>query len=179
MGALTSLLISLILGPYIISYLKEKQFYQSIREDGPQSHLDDKNATPTMGGLIIISSIVISTLLWSDLSNEYVLLLLFGILSFGSIGFYDDYKKLIEGRSDGIKGRFKLLFQFISASLITIYLYLYMDTGEISSVMPFLKDNSIYLGLLFIPWSIFILVGSSNAVNLTDGLDGLAIFLVY
>lgn len=175
MGALTSLLISLILGPYIISFLRNKQFYQSIREDGPQSHLSDKNTTPTMGGIIIIFSVVISTILWSDLGNQYVLILLFGILSFGLIGFYDDYKKLIKKNSDGIKGRFKLLFQIISASLITIYLFIYMDTGQISSVMPFLKDNSFQLGILFIPWSIFILVGSSNAVNLTDGLDGLAI----
>ena len=111
-----------------------------------------------MGGLIIISSIVISTFLWSDLGNHYILLLLFGILSFGLIGFYDDYKKLVEGKSDGIKGRLKLFFQIISASLITIYLYIFMDTGDTSSVMPFLKDNSIYLGILFIPWSIFILV---------------------
>ena len=175
MAALTSLVISLILGPDIISFLRNKQFYQSIREDGPQSHLSDKNATPTMGGLIIIFSVVISTVLWSDLGNEYVLLLLFGILSFGLIGFYDDYKKLIKKNSDGIKGRLKLLFQIISASLITVYLFIYMDTGHISSVMPFLKDNSFQLGILFIPWSIFILVGSSNAVNLTDGLDGLAI----
>ena len=175
MGALTSLIISLILGPYIIKFLRTKQFYQSIRQDGPKSHLDDKNTTPTMGGLIIISSIVISTILWSDLGNDYILLLLFGILSFGVIGFYDDYKKLVEGRSDGIKGRVKLFLQILSASLITIYLFSYMNTGEIGSVMPFLKDNSFYLGVLFIPWSIFILVGSSNAVNLTDGLDGLAI----
>ena len=175
MGALTALIISLILGPYIISYLKNKQFYQSIRKDGPQSHLDDKNTTPTMGGIIIISSVVISTILWSDLSNSYILTLLFGILGFGAIGFYDDYKKLIKRNSDGIKGRLKLFLQIIFASIITIFLYLFMDTGSIQSVFPFLKDNSFYLGMLFIPWAIFILVGSSNAVNLTDGLDGLAI----
>ena len=124
MGALTSLIISLLLGPYIISYLREKQFYQSIREDGPKSHIDDKNTTPTMGGLIIIASVVISSVLWSDLKNQYVLLLLFGILSFGLIGFYDDYKKLVEGSSDGMKGRLKLLLQILSASIITIYLYI-------------------------------------------------------
>ena len=175
MGALTALVISLILGPYIISYLKNKQFYQSIRADGPKSHLDDKNTTPTMGGIIIISSVVISTILWSDLSNNYILTLLFGILGFGSIGFYDDYKKLIKKNSDGIKGRFKLFLQIIFASIMTLFLYFFMDTGSIESVFPFLKENSFYLGILFIPWSIFILVGSSNAVNLTDGLDGLAI----
>ena len=175
MGAGTSLVISLILGPYIISYLKNKQFYQSIRSDGPKSHLDDKNTTPTMGGIIIISSVVISTILWSDLSNNYILTLLFGILGFGAIGFYDDYKKLIKKNSDGIKGRLKLLLQIIFASIITLFLYFFMDTGSIESVFPFLKENSFYLGILFIPWSIFILVGSSNAVNLTDGLDGLAI----
>ena len=175
MGAGTSLIISLILGPYIISYLKNKQFYQSIRVDGPKSHLDDKNTTPTMGGIIIISSVVISTTLWADLSNNYILILLFGILGFGAIGFYDDYKKLIKRNSDGIKGRLKLLLQIIFASIITLFLYFFMDTGSIESVFPFLKENSFYLGILFIPWSIFILVGSSNAVNLTDGLDGLAI----
>ena len=175
MGALTSLIISLILGPYIISYLRNKQFYQSIRSDGPKSHIDDKNTTPTMGGIIIISSVLISSLLWADLQNRYILILLFGIVSFGMIGFYDDYKKLIKKNSDGIKGRIKFLFQIIFASLVTLYLFLYTETGEIASVVPFLKDNSLYLGLLFIPWSIFILVGSSNAVNLTDGLDGLAI----
>jgi phospho-N-acetylmuramoyl-pentapeptide-transferase len=113
--------------------------------------------------------------LWSDLSNNYILTLLFGILGFGAIGFYDDYKKLIKRNSDGIKGRLKLLLQIIFASFITLFLYFFMDTGSIESVFPFLKENSFYLGILFIPWSIFILVGSSNAVNLTDGLDGLAI----
>ena len=175
MGALTSLIISLILGPYIISYLKNKQFYQSIRIDGPKSHIDDKNTTPTMGGIIIISSVLIATILWADLSNHYILILLFGIVSFGLIGFYDDYKKLVRKNSDGIKGRFKLLLQIVFASLITLFLFFYMETGELASVVPFLKDNSLYFGVLFIPWSIFILVGSSNAVNLTDGLDGLAI----
>tara|TARA_Y100000768_G_scaffold387867_1_gene380733 strand:- start:11912 stop:12916 length:1005 start_codon:yes stop_codon:yes gene_type:complete len=175
MGALTSLIISLILGPYIISYLKNKQFYQSIRIDGPKSHIDDKNTTPTMGGIIIISSVLIATILWADLSNRYILILLFGIVSFGLIGFYDDYKKLVRKNSDGIKGRFKLLLQIVFASLITLFLFFYMETGQLASVVPFLKDNSLYFGVLFIPWSIFILVGSSNAVNLTDGLDGLAI----
>jgi len=175
MGALTALIITLLLGPAIISFLKNKQFYQSIREDGPKSHLDDKNATPTMGGVMIIFSVVISTLLWSDLNNNYILILLFGILGFGLIGFYDDYKKLIKKNSDGIKGRLKLFFQIVIASLITIFLYTYMETGSIETGVPFMKDTSTYLGILFIPWAIFILVGSSNAVNLTDGLDGLAI----
>tara|TARA_Y100000389_G_C17469442_1_gene528960 strand:- start:7233 stop:8318 length:1086 start_codon:yes stop_codon:yes gene_type:complete len=175
MAALTSLIITLILGPSIISFLREKQFYQSIRKDGPKTHLDEKIATPTMGGIIIIFSVMVSTILWSNLLNNYILVLLFGIFSFGLIGFYDDYKKLIQKNSDGIKGRIKLLLQIIFASLITIYLYIFMETGNIQSVVPFLKDNSFYLGLLFIPWSIFIIVGSSNAVNLTDGLDGLAI----
>tara|TARA_B100001113_G_C21069093_1_gene604739 strand:- start:356 stop:1360 length:1005 start_codon:yes stop_codon:yes gene_type:complete len=175
MGALTSLIISLILGPYIISYLRNKQFYQSIRPDGPKSHIDDKNTTPTMGGIIIITSVLISSLLWADLNNHYILILLFGIVSFGLIGFYDDYKKLIRKNSDGIKGRIKLLLQIVFASIITLYLFFYMETGELASVVPFLKDNSLFLGILFVPWSIFILVGSSNAVNLTDGLDGLAI----
>ncbi len=175
MGALTSLILSLLFGPYIISYLSKKQFYQSIREDGPKSHIDEKNSTPTMGGVIIISSVLISTILWANLQNSYILTLLFGIVSFGIIGFYDDYKKLTHNNSDGIKGKIKLVLQIIFASLITLYLFNFMETGQLESVVPFLKDHSIYFGLLFIPWSIFILVGSSNAVNLTDGLDGLAI----
>ena len=175
MGALTSLILSLLFGPYIISYLRKKQFYQSIREDGPKSHIDEKNSTPTMGGVIIISSVLISTILWANLQNSYILTLLFGIVSFGIIGFYDDYKKLTHNNSDGMKGKIKLVLQIIFASLITLYLFNFMETGQLESVVPFLKDHSIYFGLLFIPWSIFILVGSSNAVNLTDGLDGLAI----
>ena len=175
MGALTSLILSLLFGPYIISYLRKKQFYQSIREDGPKSHIDEKNSTPTMGGVIIISSVLISTILWANLQNSYILTLLFGIVSFGIIGFYDDYKKLTHNNSDGMKGKIKLVLQIIFASLITLYLFNFMETGQLESVVPFLKDHSIYFGLLFIPWSIFKLVGSSNAVNLTDGLDGLAI----
>lgn len=175
LGTLTALIISLLIGPYLINYLRTKQYYQSIRSDGPQSHINDKNTTPTMGGVIIILSIVISTMLWSNLSNSYVLLLLLTIISFGLIGFYDDYKKLIHANSDGIKGKFKLFLQILISTIITLTLFIYLETGQLYSVVPFFKDNSYYLGYFFIPWSIFILVGSSNAVNLTDGLDGLAI----
>ena len=124
---------------------------------------------------MLLSKIVASTILWSDLSNNYVVLLLATILSFGFIGFYDDYKKLVQSSSAGIQGRLKLILQLFIATILTLFLYTYLETGTTESVVPFFKQYSFYLSYLFIPWSIFIIVGSSNAVNLTDGLDGLAI----
>ncbi len=176
LAALTALLTSLVLGPVIIKTLINKKLYQSIREDGPKSHLTTKSQTPSMGGLIIITSILITTLLWSDINNQNIWILSFVLISFGLIGFYDDYKKFIYLNSDGISGKIKLLLQIIFASAPIIFIYLnIIDDIEITLMMPFLKNFSLYLGLFFIPWSIFILIGSSNAVNLTDGLDGLAI----
>ena len=176
LAALTALLTSLVLGPVIIKILINKKLYQSIREDGPKSHLTTKSQTPSMGGLIIITSILITTLLWSDINNQNIWILSFVLISFGLIGFYDDYKKFIYLNSDGISGKIKLLLQIIFASAPIIFIYLnIIDDIEITLMMPFLKNFSLYLGLFFIPWSIFILIGSSNAVNLTDGLDGLAI----
>ena len=169
------LTLRIVLGAYVIKFLKNRQYYQSIRSDGPKSHIKDKNSTPTMGGVIIIISVVASTILWSDLSNNYVVLLLATILSFGFIGFYDDYKKLVQSSSAGIQGRLKLILQLFIATILTLFLYTYLETGTTESVVPFFKQYSFYLSYLFIPWSIFIIVGSSNAVNLTDGLDGLAI----
>jgi len=176
LAALTALLTSLALGPIIIKILIKKKLYQSIREDGPKSHLSTKAGTPSMGGLIIITSITITTLLWSDINNQNIWILSFILISFGLIGFYDDYKKFIYLNSDGISGKTKLFLQILFASVPIIFIYLnIIDDIEITLMMPFLKNFSLYLGLFFIPWSIFILIGSSNAVNLTDGLDGLAI----
>ena len=150
--------------------------YQSVRDDGPKSHIADKANTPSMGGLIIIISIVISTLLWADIYNTNIWVLLFILISFGLIGLYDDYKKFIHDSSDGIKARSKFLLQIILSAIVIVFIYLnFKDDIEITLIMPFMKTFSLYLGWIFIPWSIFIIIGSSNAVNLTDGLDGLAI----
>ncbi len=176
LAALTGLFLSLIMTSLLIRWLNTKKFYQSIRSDGPKSHITEKSKTPSMGGIIIIISVIVTTLLWSELQNRYIWVLLFILITFGIIGFYDDYIKFIKSSSDGIKGRSKFFFQILFSTLAIIYLYLnYIDTTELTLILPFFKDFSFYMGLLFIPWCIFIIVASSNAVNLTDGLDGLAI----
>jgi len=176
LSALTALAISLIIGPIIINYLISKKLYQSIREDGPKSHIDEKSKTPSMGGVIIIFSIIISSLLWGDIFNEYIWILSFVLLTFGMIGFYDDYQKFINSSSDGISGKTKLIFQIALSGIVAYYIFITStNPTELSLTMPFLKNFSLYLGVLFIPWTILVIIGSSNAVNLTDGLDGLAI----
>jgi len=176
LASLTALIISLIIGPIIIKKLINKKLYQSIREDGPKSHITSKADVPSMGGIIIIISIVLSTILWADILNKNIWILLFVILSFGGIGFYDDYKKLVLSSSDGISGKTKLFYQIIFSGLIASYIYFTSSNQmEITLTAPFLKNFSLYLGLFFIPWVILVITGSSNAVNLTDGLDGLAI----
>ena len=176
LSALTALTISLIIGPIIINYLISKKLYQSIREDGPKSHIDEKSKTPSMGGVIIIFSIIISSLLWGDIFNEYIWILSFVLLTFGMIGFYDDYQKFINSSSDGISGKTKLIFQIALSGIVAYYIFITStNSTELSLTMPFLKNFSLYLGILFIPWTILVIIGSSNAVNLTDGLDGLAI----
>ena len=176
LSALTALTLSLLIGPMIINYLKSKSLYQSIRNDGPKSHLTTKAETPSMGGTIIIFSVLASTLLWSDILNDNIWILSFILFSFGCIGFYDDYKKFLHSSSDGISGKTKLGLQILFASLATIYIYkTAFHTIDLSLTLPFVKEYALYMGIFFIPWSIFVIVGSSNAVNLTDGLDGLAI----
>ena len=176
LAALTALFTSLILGPYIIQKLKDANMYQSVRDDGPESHINTKSNTPSMGGLIIIISITISSILWGDIYNRNIWILLFILISFGIIGLYDDYKKFVLSSSDGISGRSKLLLQIIFSSIVLAFIFLNVENDlEITLILPFIKTFSLYLGWVFIPWSIFIIVGSSNAVNLTDGLDGLAI----
>jgi len=174
--ALTALFISLVSGPIIINFLKNNQLYQNIRDDGPESHIENKADTPTMGGTIIILSVIISTFLWADILNKNIWVLSFILVSFGLIGFYDDYQKLLYSSSDGIKGKTKFILQIVVSGIVVIYIYnTAVHVIDLSLTLPFLKNFALYLGIFFIPWSIFVIVGSSNAVNLTDGLDGLAI----
>ena len=175
-GTLTALIISILMGPVIISFLKSLQFEQYVREDGPSSH-HKKTGTPTMGGLLILFSLVTSTLLWADLGNRYIWVVLGVTVGFSVIGFFDDYLKIKNKNSDGLTSKQKIIFQsFISLISIT-YLYFSAEIiPEISFIVPFFKDLIIPMSpYLFIFTGVFVLVGSSNAVNLTDGLDGLAI----
>lgn len=175
-GAVTGLLISILLGPAIIKSLKSIQFQQHVRVDGPESHYK-KSGTPTMGGLLILSSLVISTLLWADLSNRYIWVVLFVTVFFALIGFLDDFLKIKNRSSDGLSSKQKLLLQML-VSFITMYYLFYSAEviAEKSFIVPFFKDLIIPMSaFVFISTGMFVLVGSSNAVNLTDGLDGLAI----
>jgi phospho-N-acetylmuramoyl-pentapeptide-transferase len=173
---ITALTISFILGPTIISWLKSQQGNVSnIREDVPDTHLK-KAGTPTMGGFLILLSLTISTVLWADIQNESVWLVLFATVGFGTIGFADDYLKLTKQNSKGLRGRVKLMFQLLIAA-IAAYWAMSLTGAPLSGAVavPFFKNILIQLGWLFIPFAAFVLVGTSNAVNLTDGLDGLAI----
>ncbi len=175
-GTVTGLLISILLGPAIIKSLKSIQFQQHVRVDGPESHYK-KSGTPTMGGLLILSSLVISTLLWADLSNRYIWVVLFVTVFFALIGFLDDFLKIKNRSSDGLSSKQKLLLQVL-VSFITMYYLFYSAEviAEKSFIVPFFKDLIIPMSaFVFISTGMFVLVGSSNAVNLTDGLDGLAI----
>ncbi|MDO6460326.1 phospho-N-acetylmuramoyl-pentapeptide-transferase [Granulosicoccaceae sp. 1_MG-2023] len=175
LSALSALLICLVFGPSLIRKLSEARIGQSVRDDGPQTHLS-KAGTPTMGGAMIILAVGVSTLLWSDLSVRYVWVVLFVTLAHGAIGWIDDYRKVMKRNSDGLPAKQKFFWQSVVALLTAVYVYAtHGSDGEISQVVPFVKDVSIYLGLFFIPVCYFFIVGFSNAVNLTDGLDGLAI----
>ncbi|MDX3772548.1 phospho-N-acetylmuramoyl-pentapeptide-transferase [Chromatiaceae bacterium AAb-1] len=175
LGVLTSLLLSLYFGPKLISWLQKMQIGQVVRGDGPESHFS-KKGTPTMGGLLILGSILISTLLWANLSNKYVWVVLFVLVSFGWIGFVDDYRKVIRKDPKGLIARWKYFWQSVFALATAIFLYVSAErAAETSLLVPFLKDVVPQLGLLFLALSYFVIVGTSNAVNLTDGLDGLAI----
>ena len=175
MGILTALLLSLWLGPRVIRGLQRMQIGQTVRDDGPQSHLS-KSGTPTMGGALILASITISTLLWADLSNRYVWIVLLVTLLFGAIGWVDDYRKVVEKNSRGLPGRWKYFWQSVFGLGAALVLYYTAQTpAETALIVPFLKDISIPLGAGFIVLTYLVIVGTSNAVNLTDGLDGLAI----
>ncbi|MDR3424675.1 MAG: phospho-N-acetylmuramoyl-pentapeptide-transferase [Alphaproteobacteria bacterium] len=171
----TSLLICFIFGSAIIRWLKERQGDgQPIRDDGPESHLK-KKGTPTMGGLMILISVIASTLLWADLSNLYTWAVLFVTVGFGLVGFVDDYRKLTRRSSDGVPGRVRLAIQVIIAALAVFAITSVAPPLTANGLaIPFVKDYLLQLGVFFVPFAVFVIVGASNAVNLTDGLDGLA-----
>ncbi|MFT6102554.1 MAG: phospho-N-acetylmuramoyl-pentapeptide-transferase [Granulosicoccus sp.] len=174
-GVLTALMISFIFGPWMISRLNILQVGQVIRDDGPESHLI-KAGTPTMGGTLILIAIFISSMLWSDLDNRYVWVVLIVTGVFGAVGFVDDYKKVVEKDTRGLPARWKYFWQSVAGLGAAIYLYQYAGTSaETELIIPFFKSVSIDLGLGYIVLTYFVIVGASNAVNLTDGLDGLAI----
>ena len=175
MGALTALVISFIIGPRMIKRLQVNQLGQPVREEGPETHLL-KAGTPTMGGTLILAAISISTVLWADLENLYVWVVLFVTLSFGVIGSVDDYKKLILQDPAGISAKQKLFWQSSAALIAAIALYVTAtDEVQTSLLIPYFKDLAIPLGMFQVVVTYFFIVGFSNAVNLTDGLDGLAI----
>lgn len=175
LGVLTALGISLLLGPWFIRRLTELRIGQSVRNDGPQSHLS-KSGTPTMGGALILSAIFISTLLWADLSNRYVWVVLIITAIFGAVGWVDDYRKVAKRDSRGLPARWKYFWQSIAGFGAAIFLYYTAQSpAETQLFIPFFKNVALDLGLFYIVFTYFVIVGTSNAVNLTDGLDGLAI----
>jgi phospho-N-acetylmuramoyl-pentapeptide-transferase len=175
MAILTTMVISLLVGPKVIAELHKLKYGQVVRTDGPQSHLA-KTGTPTMGGVMILGSILVSVLLWADLRSVYVWIVIFATIAFGSIGFIDDYWKITRHNTKGLSPRWKMFWQSLFALSIGTFLYFYAPSAnETTLVVPFFKNFMPDLGLLFIPFVYVVIVGSSNAVNLTDGLDGLAI----
>jgi len=175
LGVLTALMISFVVGPWMIRHLSFRQIGQQVRDDGPQSHLS-KAGTPTMGGALILVAITVATLFWADLGNRYVWVVLLVTLAFGAIGWVDDYKKIVYGNSKGLSARAKYGWQSLAALLAGGFLlYSAQSPAETELIVPFFKDIAIPLGGWYLLVVYFVVVGSSNAVNLTDGLDGLAI----
>ncbi len=175
LGILTGLLIALWTGPWMIARLQLLQIGQTVRQDGPQSHLS-KSGTPTMGGVMILVAILISTLLWADLGNRYVWVMIFVISSFGLIGFVDDYRKVVRKDPKGLIARWKYFWQSVAAVATAAFLYFTAQLDvETVLVVPFFKEVMPQLGAFYLLLGYFVIVGTSNAVNLTDGLDGLAI----
>lgn len=175
LGALTALTLSFVIGPKLIARLSVNQVGQPVRSEGPVTHLP-KAGTPTMGGALILTAIVVSTVLWADLENRFIWIVLFVTLAFGVIGYVDDYKKLILQDPAGMSARSKLFWQSTAAIVAAVALYVTaVDEVSTSLLIPYFKDLAIPLGMLQIVVTFFFIVGFSNAVNLTDGLDGLAI----
>jgi len=175
LSALTALAMALLLGPALIRRLTHRQIGQTVRDDGPQSHLQ-KAGTPTMGGTLILLAILVSTLLWADLRSLYVWIVLGVTVAFGLLGFADDYRKLVLRNPKGLTAREKLFWQLLVAIGVGVILYLKADAPQSTALLiPYLKDVLIPLGWVFVPFVCLVIVGTSNAVNLTDGLDGLAI----
>ncbi len=171
----TSMIIVFIVGNPLINYFSAKQIHNPIRDDGPSDHIVKKIGTPTMGGLMILLGVFSGVLLWGDLSNPYNWFLIYIAGSFGLLGAYDDYKKIKKNHSSGVSSKFKFIIQVVLALIGIFILYTFSESDQIKNLyFPFFKNLVINLGWFFIPFYLFILVGSSNAVNLTDGLDGLA-----
>ncbi|MCI4625581.1 MAG: phospho-N-acetylmuramoyl-pentapeptide-transferase [Candidatus Magnetoovum sp. WYHC-5] len=178
LSVITALAIVIFTGPKIIQWLRVLKFGQQIRDDGPKTHLT-KAGTPTMGGILVIGSIVITVLLWGNLTNKYIWIMLFAIVSFGIVGFFDDYLKISRKNSKGLIARYKFGFQILFSLIIGLILFFNpSDPYNTQLIVPFFKSLLFDLGLFYIPFCILVIVGSSNAVNLTDGVDGLAIGLV-
>ncbi len=177
-AALTALIVSLVIAPRVIQWLKKISMTQQIRDDGPKTHLS-KAGTPTMGGIIIIAAVTGSMALWGNFGNVYVWVVVLSLLGFGAIGFVDDYLKAVKKNPKGLRALYKFGAQLAIALIIGIFLYA-NPKDQYASVLsvPFFKKWLFELGIFYIPFSIFVIVGSSNAVNLTDGIDGLAIGLV-
>lgn len=175
LAALTALMLCLWLGPWVIRRLVEGQIGQAVRDDGPKSHLS-KAGTPTMGGAMILLAIAISTLVWGDLTNHYIWIVLVVTLGFGAVGWVDDYRKVVEKNPRGLPARWKYFWQSVVGLGAAVVLYATAATPvETSLLVPLFKDIALPLGVFYIVLTYFVIVGSSNAVNLTDGLDGLAI----
>jgi phospho-N-acetylmuramoyl-pentapeptide-transferase len=175
LGALTALFMALLVGPALIRYLGKYQIGQAVRDDGPETHLA-KAGTPTMGGLLILVAISVSTLCWADLGNRFVWVVFLVTLTFGAIGLADDYRKVVRRDPQGLRPRWKYLWQSLAGIAAALYLYGTAATpAETGLIVPFFKAVHVDLGWMFVVLAYFVIVGSSNAVNLTDGLDGLAI----
>jgi phospho-N-acetylmuramoyl-pentapeptide-transferase len=176
-ACLTALLVSFLLGPLMIRWLRSVQGQgQPIREDGPERHLIEKKGTPTMGGLLILFAVIISTLLWGDLRNGYIWAVLFITVLYGALGFWDDYVKVTKRNSKGINGRVKLLVQAAGGLIATTWIvWLARDPMATALTFPVFKELALPLGAAFPVFGMLVMMGASNAVNLTDGLDGLAI----
>ena len=175
LSTFTSMLVVFIVGNPLINYFSSRQIHNPIREDGPSEHIVKKIGTPTMGGLMILLGVFSGVLLWGDLSNPYNWFLIYIAGSFGLLGAYDDYKKIKKNHSSGLSSKLKFFIQLILALFGILIIYFFSDSNEIKNLyFPFLKNLVINIGWFFIPFYLFIIVGSSNAVNLTDGLDGLA-----
>ena len=171
----TSLLIALLMAGPIIRYFANKKIFNPIREDGPSDHIIKKIGTPTMGGIIILIGIIFSVILWADLKNIYILFCLYIVSSFGLLGAYDDFQKIKRSSSLGISSKVKIYLQIFLAVLGLVILSYFIEYEEFKNLyFPFFKNLFVNLSWFFIPFSVFVIVGSSNAVNLTDGLDGLA-----
>lgn len=175
-ASVTALLLTLLLMPLLIRKLQERRIGQYVRDDGPATHMK-KSGTPTGGGILILFAVSVATGLWADLANQYIWVVLFSLVGMGGIGLLDDWKKISGGSARGIRAREKLILQIIIALIVAVYLYCLPGVNTHLSI-PFFKRLVPDLGVLYIPFVVFVITGASNAVNLTDGLDGLAIGLV-